>query len=148
MVFHWSLRDSNSPQVSCTLLGILADLNNAIVWVVSTRHIICKFSSPFINPSVTVPVAPIIIGINVTFMFHSFFQFPSKVEVFILLFIFFQFYPLVGRNSKVHNFASSLLSFALFWEFYTPADGFSLEFEWQQVSSSLQDSSQYSGRSR
>ena len=26
------------------------------------------------------------------------------------------------------------------------ADGFSLEFEWQQVSSSLQDSSQYSGR--
>ena len=26
------------------------------------------------------------------------------------------------------------------------ADGFSLEFEWQQVFSSLQDSSQYSGR--
>ena len=26
------------------------------------------------------------------------------------------------------------------------ADGFSLEFEWQQVSPSLQDSSQYSGR--
>ena len=26
------------------------------------------------------------------------------------------------------------------------ADGFSLEFEWQQVSSNLQDSSQYSGR--
>ena len=37
----------------------------------------------------------------------------------------------------------------LFWEFFTPvlADGLSLEFEWQQVSSSLQDSSQYSGRS-
>ena len=33
-------------------------------------------------------------------------------------------------------------------EFFTSvlADGFSLEFEWQQVSSSLQDSSQYSGR--
>ena len=28
------------------------------------------------------------------------------------------------------------------------ADGLSLEFEWQQVSSSLQDSSQYSGRSQ
>ena len=28
------------------------------------------------------------------------------------------------------------------------ADGFSLESEWQQVSSSLQDSSQYSGRSQ
>ena len=28
------------------------------------------------------------------------------------------------------------------------ADGLSLEFEWQQVSSSLQDSSQYSGHSQ
>ena len=37
----------------------------------------------------------------------------------------------------------------LFWEFFTPAlvESLFLEFEWQQVSSSLQDSSQYSGRS-
>ena len=36
------------------------------------------------------------------------------------------------------------------WEFFTSAlaDGLSLEFEWQQVSSKLQDSSQYSGRSQ
>ena len=35
-------------------------------------------------------------------------------------------------------------------EFFTSvlADGFSLEFEWQQISSSLQDSSQNSGRSQ
>ena len=35
-------------------------------------------------------------------------------------------------------------------EFFTSAlaDGLSLEYEWQQVSSSLQDSSQYSGRSQ
>ena len=35
-------------------------------------------------------------------------------------------------------------------QLFTPAlaDGFSLESEWQQVSSSLQDSSQYSGRSQ
>ena len=35
------------------------------------------------------------------------------------------------------------------YEFLKPAlaDGVSLEPEWQQVSSSLQDSSQYSGRS-
>ena len=34
-------------------------------------------------------------------------------------------------------------------EFFTSAlaDGLSLEFEWEQVSSSLQDSSRYSGRS-
>ena len=44
----------------------------------------------------------------------------------------------------------SLLLFVFFWEFFTLAlaDGFSLEFEWQQVSSSLQDSSQYSSRSQ
>ena len=35
----------------------------------------------------------------------------------------------------------------LLWEFFTPAsaDGLSLEFKWQQVSLSLQDSSHYSG---
>ena len=35
MVFQWS--DSKSPQVSKTLLSTLADLNNAVVWMVSTR---------------------------------------------------------------------------------------------------------------
>ena len=35
MVFHWSLSDSKSPQVFRTLLCILADLNNAVVWPVS-----------------------------------------------------------------------------------------------------------------
>ena len=81
MVFHWSMSDSNSPQVSMTLLSILAVLNNAVVWIVSTRP-------------------------------------PTSQSIII------------------------------FMEFFTAvlADGFSLEFEWQQVFSSLQDSSQYSGR--
>ena len=40
--------------------------------------------------------------------------------------------------------------YLLSFEFFTSAlvNGFSLEFEWQQVSSSLQDSSQYFGRSQ
>ena len=46
-------------------------------------------------------------------MFHSFFQFPSKVQVLILLFAFFQFYSVVSRDSKVHNSASSLFFFFL-----------------------------------
>ena len=74
MVFHWSLSDSKSPQVSRTLFSILADLNNAVVWMISTRPFISKSSSPFINPSVSVPRAPVIIGKNVTFMFHCFFS--------------------------------------------------------------------------
>ena len=74
MVFHWSLSDSKSLQVSGTLLSILAVLNNAVVWRVSTRPPTSKSSSPFSNPLVTVPNAPITIGIIVTCMFHSFFS--------------------------------------------------------------------------
>ena len=74
MVFHWSLSDSKSPQVSRTLLSILAVLNNAVVWIVSTGPPTSKSSSPFCNPFVSLPKAPITIGIIVTCMFHSFFN--------------------------------------------------------------------------
>ena len=37
VIFHWSLSDNKSPQVSSILLSILADLNNAVVWMVSTH---------------------------------------------------------------------------------------------------------------
>ena len=118
MVFHWSLSDSKSPQVSRTLLSILAVLNNVVVWMVSTQLLISESSSPFNNPLVTVPKAPITIGIIVTFMFHSFFQFPYKVKILILLFTFFQFYSVVSRDSKVDNFASSLFLFFFFFFFF------------------------------
>ena len=49
MVFHWSLSNSESPKVSRTLLSILADLNNAVVWVVSAL-LISNFSSPHPKP--------------------------------------------------------------------------------------------------
>ena len=73
MVFHWSLSDNKSPQVFRTLFSILAVLNNVVVWMVSTRPPTSNSSSPFSNLLVTVPKAPITIGIIVTFMFHSFF---------------------------------------------------------------------------
>ena len=69
-----------SPQVSMTLLSILADLNNAVVWMVSTRPVISKYSSPCTNSLVTLPRAPITIGIIVTFMFHSFFNSLAKLR--------------------------------------------------------------------
>ena len=108
MGFHWRLGESKSPQVSRTLLSILAVFNNAVVWMVSPRPPTSKSSRPFNNPLVTLQKAPITIGIIVTFIFHSFFQFSSKVEVLISLFTFFQFYSVVSRDSKVDNFADFL----------------------------------------
>ena len=74
MYFYSSLSDSKSPQVSRTLLSILAVLNNVVVWMVSTRLPTSKSSSPFSNHLVTFPNAPITIGIIVIYMFHSFFN--------------------------------------------------------------------------
>ena len=68
MVFGWSLSDSKPPQVSRTLLSILADLNIIVVWIFSTCPLISKSSCPFSNPSVTVPNTPITISITVTFI--------------------------------------------------------------------------------
>ena len=78
MVFHWRLSDSKFPQVSRTLLSILAVFNNAVVWMVSTRPPTSKSFRPFNNPLATVPKAPITIGIIITFMFHSFFNSISR----------------------------------------------------------------------
>ena len=74
MVFHWSLNDIKSPQVSRTLLSILPVLNSAVVWMVSTRPPTSKFASPFTNPFDTVPNARITFGITVTYMFHRLFN--------------------------------------------------------------------------
>ena len=72
MVFHCSLNDSKSPQVSRTLLSILAVLNNVVVWMVYSCPPTSQSSSPFSNPLVTGSNTPITIGIIVTCMFHSF----------------------------------------------------------------------------
>ena len=117
MVFHWRLSDSKSPQVSRTLLDILAVFNNAVVWMVPTRSPTSKSSRPFNNPLVTVPKAPLTIGMIVTFMFHKFFQLSSKVEALISLFTFFQFYSVVSQDSKVDNFADFLFFF-FFVDYY------------------------------
>ena len=53
------------------------------------------------------------------------------------------------KKSKIDIKMNKINYYLLLWEFFTTvwASSFSLEFEWQQVSSSLQDSSQYSGQS-
>ena len=72
--------ESESPHVSRTLLSIQADLNNTVVCMVLI----------FLLPLSTVPTAPTIIGITVTFMFHSFFC-TSASSKYLSIFSLFSF---------------------------------------------------------
>ena len=47
MAFHWNLSDSKSPQIPGALLSILADFNNAVVWMVSAHPLISNSSNLF-----------------------------------------------------------------------------------------------------
>ena len=112
MVFHWSLSDSKSSQVSRTLLSILAVLNYAVVWRVSTRSPTSKSFSPFNNPLITVPKAPITIDIIFTFMFYISFNFcqgrdnyPSLLlSFFIIIIIIMDVIPLPTFHINVKIF--------------------------------------------
>ena len=101
MVFHWSLCDSKSPQVSRTHVRILAVFSNAVVWIVSVRPPISKSSRPFNNHLVTVPNAPITIGTIVTFMFHCFFNSLARSRyLFFFSLSFSLFCGLPGQQSR------------------------------------------------
>ena len=203
LVSHLSLSDSKSLQVSRTLLSILANRNNAVLWMVSTRPLISKSSSRCTNPLVTVPRTPTTTGITVTLMFHNFFSFlaRSRYSSFFSLSFNFPMWSAGWANSETRqvlslflltitwsgrlveikwsvyiskslrilcvsssrtnsmciyhlfvwsnfNFWHILLLLLLLLLLFTPlefftsalADCLSLEFKWQQVSSSLQDS--------
>ena len=109
MKFEWqqvfsSLQDSSQNS---------GYLNNALVWMVSTRPLISKTSSPFNSTLVTASSALITVSITITLIFHSFFLFSSKVSVLTILFAFFQFYPVISWNDKVHYWAGSLFCYWL-----------------------------------
>ena len=150
MDFHWSLSDNKSPQISETLLGILADLNNAVIWMVYTCPLISMCSSPSTKSLVSLLRTPIKIGITVIFMFHSFLSPLAKFKYLFFFLLSFNFTSLGRQSQQFCRFIIIIMiviihSLQLFTS--ALADGFSLESEWQPVSSSLQDSSQYSGRS-
>ena len=110
--FYWSLSESKSPQISRTILSIQAILNNAVVWMVSTRPQTAMSSSPFSNPLITVPNTPITIGIIVTCMFHSFFNSLARSRYLSFLSHSFSFILWSGRTAKS---AISKFSFFFCW---------------------------------
>ena len=85
------LSDRKSSQISRTLLSILDDLNNVVIWMFSTCPLISKFFSPFTNPLGIVASALVTVGITVTFMLYRFFCSLAKsryLSHFSLLFNF------------------------------------------------------------
>ena len=100
MVFHWSLGDSKSHQVSRTRLRFLAVLSNAVVWIVSTHLLTSKSSRPFNNPLVIVPKAPITSATIVTSMFHSFFNSLARTRYLSFFSLSFRFILLSTGTAK------------------------------------------------
>ena len=115
MVFHWSLSDSKSHQVSRTRLKILAVLSNAVIWIVSTRPPSSKSSRPFNNPLVIVPKAPITTGTIVSLMFHSYFDSLARSRY---LYFFAHSLKLVCRFKFRYICFSSHFGFAIFAVFF------------------------------
>ena len=105
MVFHWKLIDNKSSKVSRALVSILADLNNAVVWIISILPLILRPSSLSSNPFWTVWRVPRIIAITVTMKFH-FLSSLSRSKY--SLFVFFDFHSVVRRDGKIHYTVGSL----------------------------------------
>ena len=67
IIFHWSLSD-NKSQFSWTLLTVLVDLNNPVVWMILARPPISNSSSPLMKPLGIVPSAPITTSCSLAFL--------------------------------------------------------------------------------
>ena len=113
MDFHWSLSDSKSPQVSMTFFCILADLNNAVVWMLSIRPSMTNSSSPLSKPLRT--------STRVNYMwYHPYPLVPqlslssSKVKVLVSPFAFFHFHFSVRTANSSFFFFLFFLLF-IFW---------------------------------
>ena len=154
IVFHGSFGDHKSPQFSKTIHCILANRNNAVVWMVS-------FNS-FSKALRAAPSTPVTIGITVTLIFPSFLSSLARSKylffflililwsagtaknsiqqvLFFLLIIIIRSGLLVGVGWSVNHYY-----FALLRIFHTRLSGWF--FTWAWVLASLQDSSKYSGR--
>ena len=108
MFFQLSLSNSKSPQVSRTLLSILTDLNNVVVWIVSIYPLIFNSFSSLPKLLGTVPSAPITIGITIILMFLTFL---SSLEMPKYLFLSSLFsFSLCGRLKWQNPYGDSFLT--------------------------------------
>ena len=95
VVFHWNQNDSKSPLSFGTLLTILADLNNPVVWMVSILPLISNSSGLFPCPWRPFQTDP---HLHVP----HFLKPAGKVQVLVYLFIFIFFHTLVHLNGNIY----------------------------------------------
>ena len=111
VVFHWSLSDSNFPQISIFLLSIQANLNNAVVWMASIHPPIFNSSCLPSKPLGTVPSATIIIGITTRFMLRNFLSSLAK-SYYLFLFSLSMIFTL-WSSEKMKSIIRQVLFFYL-----------------------------------
>ena len=107
MAVHWVLSDK-SLQIFRILLSILCDLNNVVVWIVSTRPLISKPSSSLTKPLLSVPRPPMI------FQFLNFFNSLARSRYFSVSFKF-TVWSTGTANHTIHQVRFFLLNNIIFW---------------------------------
>ena len=146
MTSHWSLSDSMCPKVSGTLLSfqfdqsLFPDLGNRPK---RPQQQLVSLPPSWCTASLVAWQGPSIFSLSLIFPLWS-----ARTAKFIRLRVHFLLISTrFGFPAKI--IIIIIIIIILFWEFFTPAlaDGFSLESEWPQVSSSDQDSSQNFGHS-
>ena len=110
--FEWQ-RVSSSSLDSSQYSGLL---NNAVVWMISTRPPTSKSSSPLSNTLLTVPNAPITIGIIVTCMFLIFFNSLAKARY--LSFFSHSFSFILWSSGTAKSTILQILFFFFFVDYY------------------------------
>ena len=108
----WVFRSSKSPQVSRTLLSILANLNNVVVIMVSILLLISNSSSLSSKTLWTVSSVPVTIR-NVVILYVPQFLFLVLWVVKAYIYLFFLFFLLCGRpewQNPIDKFSFYLLN--------------------------------------
>ena len=111
VVFHWSLSGNKSPRDSRTHLSILADYNNAVVWMVPILPIISIFSSNFFpSPRGTIHI------ITTALLSSHVLRILLLVQVYIYLFAFFYFhFDETAKFTRWPVFSYELRLCLIFW---------------------------------
>ena len=112
MIFQCSSTDIKSPQVTRTLLRILANHNYTVIWMVFIHLPIFNSSRSLSKPLGTIPSAPITIGITITFMFYSFLSSLAMSQyllIFSLSLIFTQWSARMANSTPWQVLFSSLI---------------------------------------